>query len=212
MRGKEYDHLAHPLSVFGMRVVVHEKPMVSGTWATHGKDGFYLGPALAHYRSWRVYVTATGGTRVSDTLAWFPTPYTMPGHSPLEQLTAAVQNLVHAVSTVTEVEQNMLLKDASTGTLALGPTLTESVTRLQELIAPAVATDKNVSGATEPSPLTPTCGPTLPVNTPSEFQRVPIVALSEPITVSDVSPLQSCVSGENERRTTPASSKRHHWR
>ena len=84
MQGKEYDHLAHPLSVFGMRVV-HEKPMVRSTWATHGKDGFYLGPALTHYRSWRVYVTETGGTRVSDTLAWFPTPYTMPGHSSEER-------------------------------------------------------------------------------------------------------------------------------
>ena len=124
---------------------------------------------------------------MSDTLAWFPTPYTMPGHSPLEQLTAAVQDLVHAVSTVTKVEQHMLLKDASTGTLALGPTLMESVTRLQELFAPAVATDRNVSGATEPSPLTPACGPTLPAHTPSEFQRVPTDALSEPITVSDVS-------------------------
>ena len=80
-----------------------------------------------------------------------------------------MQDLVHAVSTVTEVEQHMLLKDASTGTLALGPTLTESVTRLQELFAPAVATDRNVSGATEPFPLTPACGPTLPVHTPSEF-------------------------------------------
>jgi hypothetical protein len=95
--GRQYDHLAHPLSIYGMRVVVHEKPSARGTRALHGKDGFYLG-AMDHYRCWRVYVSETGSIRVSDTLAWFPKPYIMPGHIPLEQITAAVTDLTTALT------------------------------------------------------------------------------------------------------------------
>ena len=45
-RGKEYDHLAHPMAIFAMKVVIHENPDACSSWAPHGKDGFYLGPAL----------------------------------------------------------------------------------------------------------------------------------------------------------------------
>jgi hypothetical protein len=48
-RGKAYDHLAHPMSVFGMRVVIHEKPDARRSWAPHGKEGFYIGRSTSRY-------------------------------------------------------------------------------------------------------------------------------------------------------------------
>jgi hypothetical protein len=93
MHNGAYDHMAHPLSVFGMLCVAHEKSHQCGTFAEHGKDGFYLGPALNHYRCWCIYITVTNDTRIADTVAWFPIPYCLPGHSPLKALTAVIQTM-----------------------------------------------------------------------------------------------------------------------
>jgi hypothetical protein len=130
-RGKAYDHLAHPMSVFGMRVVIHEKPDARRSWAPHGKEGFYIAPSLLHYRCWRVYVSETGTTRVSDTLAWFPEPYTMPGHSPLDQVTAAITDLKTAITKATKKEH----------TLLLDTTLSERVNELKSLFSPATLSE-----------------------------------------------------------------------
>jgi hypothetical protein len=42
----KFDFYAHPIVPLGMRIVLHEKPHQRGTWAPHGVEGFYLGPAL----------------------------------------------------------------------------------------------------------------------------------------------------------------------
>jgi hypothetical protein len=140
-RGRAYDHLAHPMSVFGMRVVVHEKSQARRSWATHGKDGFYTAPALLHYRCWSVYVLETGSTRVSDTLAWFPKPYTMPGHSPLEQLTAAVKDMNRAITNATTEEHSHMFNT----------TLSEGVKEMQNLFSPTSVSSQHTDSS-EPSP------------------------------------------------------------
>jgi hypothetical protein len=101
MHNCAYDHMAHPLSVFAMRCVAHGKPHQRATFAEHGKDGFYLGPALNYYRCWRIYIAVTKGTRIADTIVWFPIPYCMPGHSLLEALTAATSDLMATIQTMT---------------------------------------------------------------------------------------------------------------
>ena len=61
-----------PMAPPGIRVLVHEKPSVRGTWAPHAVDGWYLGPAPEHYRCYTVYIWETSATRITDTLTWFP--------------------------------------------------------------------------------------------------------------------------------------------
>ena len=39
-----------PLAPPGMKIVCFESPEKRHSWATHGVDGFYLGPALEHHR------------------------------------------------------------------------------------------------------------------------------------------------------------------
>jgi hypothetical protein len=56
----------------GQLVVIHDAPLKRASWARHGVRGFYLGPALLHYRSHICFVPKTGATRISDTLAHFP--------------------------------------------------------------------------------------------------------------------------------------------
>jgi hypothetical protein len=49
-----------PVAPPGAHVVFHEKPQQRRTWAPHGIDGFYLGPAMEHYRCHRIYCSSTG--------------------------------------------------------------------------------------------------------------------------------------------------------
>jgi hypothetical protein len=49
-----------PVAPPGARVIFHEKPQQRRTWAPHGIDGFYLGPAMEHYRCHRIYCSSTG--------------------------------------------------------------------------------------------------------------------------------------------------------
>ena len=61
-------------------------------------SGFYLGPAVLHYRSHHVFVTATSATRITNTVAWFPeTDITPPLPDTNEILIAAIKDLLHAI-------------------------------------------------------------------------------------------------------------------
>ena len=51
------------------------------SWEPHDLLGFYLGPALKHYRSFRTYIVSTKGFRVSDSLSWHPEKIRLPGSS-----------------------------------------------------------------------------------------------------------------------------------
>ena len=78
----------------GTRVVVHEKPENRGTWAPHGVDAWYIGPAMEHYRCYTTYVWSTQAERVSDTVEWFPHEVKMPTASTLELLLAATKDIL----------------------------------------------------------------------------------------------------------------------
>ena len=63
---------AHPLSPPGTRVIIHENPPIRQTWAPHGTDGWYVGPALHHYQCYRIWVPRTHAERIVDTISFFP--------------------------------------------------------------------------------------------------------------------------------------------
>ena len=98
LHGK-YDFNAHPIVPLGMRIVLHEKPPQRGTWSPHGVEGFYLGPALEHYRCYRGWVIKTQRERVVDTVAWHPQNVMMPGASEKEILTKVLTDLRAAIET-----------------------------------------------------------------------------------------------------------------
>ena len=81
----------------GICIVMHEKPSQRGSWAPHAVDGFYLGPALQHYRCYRGWVVKTQCERVVDTVAWHLQTIVMPGASEKELLTKALVDLRTAI-------------------------------------------------------------------------------------------------------------------
>ena len=98
LTGAPFDFRAHPIAPAGTSILIHEAPETRGTWAGHGVPGYYLGPALTHYRSHHVFVTATSAPRVTDTVAWFPeTEVTPPPPNATEMLIAAIKDFSRAI-------------------------------------------------------------------------------------------------------------------
>ncbi len=68
----EYDFDRNPIAPPGTKVLIYETPQVRPTWSPHGLIGFYVGPAMQHYRSYNILVKETNRIRVSDSVAWHP--------------------------------------------------------------------------------------------------------------------------------------------
>jgi hypothetical protein len=81
-----FDFNKTPLAPPGTRVLIHEKSDKRSTWSPHGVDGWYIGPAMEHYRCYTTWVTKTNSKRITDTIAWFPHWVKMPTSTPLEIL------------------------------------------------------------------------------------------------------------------------------
>jgi hypothetical protein len=53
------DYNSTPIAPPGIRVVAYEPPSQHGSWAAHGKNGWYVGPSFDHYRCYRVWIWNT---------------------------------------------------------------------------------------------------------------------------------------------------------
>jgi hypothetical protein len=92
-----FDFNRTPLAPPGTRFPVHEKPSLRGTWSPHAVDRWYLGPAMLHYRYYRVWILETTSERIADTVVWFPTKVSMPKSSSTDAAIAAAQDLTSAL-------------------------------------------------------------------------------------------------------------------
>ena len=92
-----FDFNRTPLAPPGTRVLVHEKPSLRGTWSPHAVDGWYLGPAMLHYRCYRVWILETTSERIADTVVWFLTKVSMPKSSSTDGAIAAARDLTNAL-------------------------------------------------------------------------------------------------------------------
>jgi hypothetical protein len=63
----------------------------------HGVDGYYLGPALDHYCCYQVHITKTKGTRIVDTVEFFPSKLSMPSISSKDLASIAALELSNAL-------------------------------------------------------------------------------------------------------------------
>jgi len=108
----KYDFKAHPIAPIGTKVVVYEPSDKRASWSPHGIQGFYLGPALEHYRSVAVYIPNTDGIRISDQCQYFPKPFKFPGASTNEILLKSIVNLKDTINNNTNVIEDTKLNEA----------------------------------------------------------------------------------------------------
>ena len=71
---ERFDFVRHPIAPVGARVLTWDSPDVRGSWADHGVPGIYLGPAMRHFRGFKIWVPQTSAMRISGTVWWFLAP------------------------------------------------------------------------------------------------------------------------------------------
>ena len=92
-----FNYAATPLAPPVIKCQIHEKPNERKSWAPHSVDGFYLGPAMQHYRYHKVFVTKTNAQRISDTVGFFPTKIRIHETSTLKQIKHSVNDLLQVL-------------------------------------------------------------------------------------------------------------------
>ena len=94
-----HDFNATPLAPPGTECIAHEKSRQRGTWAPHGQHGWYVGAAPEHYRCYQIYIPKTQGTRICDTVEFFPTHGKMSNLTSHDAVIYAANDLITALTT-----------------------------------------------------------------------------------------------------------------
>jgi hypothetical protein len=63
-----FDFNKNPLAPVGYRVLIHTKPETCQSWDYRAKHGFYIGPALDHYKCYELVKSETKQKVISDTV------------------------------------------------------------------------------------------------------------------------------------------------
>lgn len=92
-----YDFNSTPMAPPGTKIILHEKPNERKSWDPHGTNGWYLGPALEHYRCYRVFANKTKAERTSDTVEFFPQHTPVPYRTPTDVAIHATQDLIQVL-------------------------------------------------------------------------------------------------------------------
>jgi hypothetical protein len=145
-----FDFNKTPLAPPGCKVVVHERAMERGAWACHGIVGYYIEPAMHHYRNYTSYIQETRGIRTTNTIEFFPDKVDMPTTSTADRLARATENLVdilHQPHPATPfMQQGTVINDAmeQLSKIFSPPTRVETAMAVPtpRVLEPAVATPR----------------------------------------------------------------------
>ena len=206
-----FNYLRTPLAPPGMKVIVHERPETRGSWSPHGIDGWYVGPAMNHYRCHRAWIPSTNSVRISDTVSWIPHNIQMPTSSATDIIVAAAKDLTQALH---QTSSSPLLPPANTETR-------KALTTLTTLFSNRVPTIKNTlpiidPHSTPPAPLprVPTKHvpaykpPRMPAPTSPRSTAVPRVPSPSSLTLPSTTAGYFNISTTNKKRRRKNKSKK----
>lgn len=163
-----YNYSINPIAPAGAKVTIHERPHQRGSWAPHGVKGFYLAPAMQHYRSYKCLVQKTQATRITDTLEWHFHDVVLPVPTAMDIATSSIDLLVAALKdldrhTALTVKQRQLIT-------AVTAPLTVHLLELSKILLAGTTTNDKESGET---------------THPAEIQRVDKDSHNPPSTVGE---------------------------
>ena len=96
-----FDHNKTHIAPVGVKVIIHEKPATRQSWAIPGINGWYIGPAMEHYRCHKVYATKTIPERVSDIVEFYLQDLPIPKTSSTDMEIKAAAELIYALQNPT---------------------------------------------------------------------------------------------------------------
>ena len=83
-----------PISTPGVKVAIHQKSTQRPSWGFHAEMGFYVGPAMEHYRCFQCYFPNTGATRITDTVKFYPHDEPFPEVGVKDQFLQTISDLI----------------------------------------------------------------------------------------------------------------------
>lgn len=92
-----FDFNRTPLAPPGCAVIAFNDPTIRTTFGAHGTKGYYVGPALEHYRCYKVWIPSSRRIRIIDTIEFFPHDFAMPALSSADAATRAAHDLTQAL-------------------------------------------------------------------------------------------------------------------
>ena len=90
-----FNFSATPLAPPGTKVVALVDPTQRASWELNGEVGWYVGPALNHYRCVECYFPRTRATRTCDTVIFFPHKAPFPTITTQDYLKQAADDIIH---------------------------------------------------------------------------------------------------------------------
>ena len=84
-----------PLAPPGTRVVILKKVGQQKLWDFHAQLGWYIGPALEHYRCYRCHIPSTGKEIITDTVRFLPQKLQFPEENFEERLIRSFTKLTN---------------------------------------------------------------------------------------------------------------------
>ena len=115
-----FDFNRTPLAPAGCKTIVHDRPDERASWNDHGSRGFYIGPALKHYRCYTNYMPVTKATRISNTVEFFLAPACDPTPSPAVKVGMILDDLLDAVSNPIPSITGLTFNDDVTAAIQIG--------------------------------------------------------------------------------------------
>ena len=105
------------LAPSGTKVVVYETPAARNSWALHGIEGWYVGPAIKQYRCFRYFIPKTGSERIGEIVQFFQQQVRMPSTSSQDVAIKAIHDLTYDIKHPTAATPTLLLGDEKTHAL-----------------------------------------------------------------------------------------------
>ena len=128
-----HDYMKKPFAPLGCAIQSHVKPEDRHSWDARADAGFSLGTSMEHHRCYRVYITKTRSTRISDTVFFQHQYITNPTISPESKVIAAAQQLTAALK----------------GSIPTGNETAEALTKVSELFTRIAAAKQQAATARE---------------------------------------------------------------
>ena len=94
-----FDYNKTPLAPPGTKVLMFNAPLIRKSWDPHCEEGWYVGPALNHYRCFTIIAKATSATRIVETVHFLPKYVKVPAPNTAEELIIAAKELTEQMKT-----------------------------------------------------------------------------------------------------------------
>ena len=170
----QYNFNAHPMAPPGTLTLVHKKVEERSSWDFHCKTGWYVAPALQHYRCVQVYLPHTHSVVIADTVRFVQEKVPIPMASTEFLLRQAIENVLDILK-----RPNRL----NIPSVMYGDTVKNAFTTIARLL------DKDNPQSSKKS---------VPEDIPSE-QRVPLLCPSIPTGSPALKPIPSIELGPEQR-------------